>query len=198
MSEGKTRIAVPGEKLGVEEEFIPGEGVYVEEGKLYSSITGALVIDPKSKKVGVSPSTKVAVPEVGDIVEGVVVGPMREDSTVVEILRIKGKRSLKGVFTGILHVSQAAKGYVDTIFDAVGLNDWVLAKVVTDWPPYQLSTADDELGVIYATCPKCGGELILKRGRLFCNRDKTFERRKVSIHYLLKEGSYVGKDSKRG
>jgi exosome complex component CSL4 len=198
MNERKTRVAVPGEKLGVEEEFIPGEGVYVEGGGLYSSTLGALIIDANSRKVGVSPYTKLAVPEIGDIVEGVVVGPMREDSTVVEILRIRGKRSLKGVFTGILHVSQAARSYVDTIFDAVGLNDWVLAKVVTDWPPYQLSTADEELGVIYATCPKCGDELILKRGRLFCTRDKTFERRKVSIHYLLKEGSYVSKDSKRG
>ncbi|MGB9622591.1 MAG: exosome complex RNA-binding protein Csl4 [Candidatus Methanomethylicaceae archaeon] len=198
MNEGKTRVAIPGEKLGVEEEFMPGEGVYVEDGGLYSSSFGALIIDPKSRKVGVSPATKVAVPEVGDIVEGVVVGPMRDDSTVIEILSIRGKRKLKGVFTGILHVSQATKSYIDTIFDAVGFNDWVLAKVVTDWPPYQLSTAEDELGVIYATCPRCGEELVLKRGRLFCNRDKSFERRKVSIHYLIKEGSYVSKDNKRG
>ncbi len=198
MNGERKHVAVPGEELGVEEEFMPGEGIYVEEGKLYSSSLGAIAVDAKSRRVDVSSGIKIAVPEVGDVVEGVVVGPMREDSTVIEILRIRGKRSLKGAFTGILHVSQAAKSYIDTIFDAVGLNDWVLAKVVTGWPPYQLSTADDELGVMYATCPKCGDELVLKRGRLFCNRDKIFERRKISIHYLVKEGSYAGKDSKRG
>lgn len=198
MSEGRTRVVIPGEKIGVEEEFIPGEGVYVEEGKLYSTTLGTLVIDAVSRKASVTPSIKVAVPEVGDVVEGIVVGPMREDSTVVEILRIRGKRIPKGVFTGILHVSQAARSYVNTIFDAVGLNDWVLAKVVTGWPPYQLSTADNELGVIYATCPQCGEGMILKRGRLFCSRDRIYERRKVSIHYLLKEGSYVDKNNKRG
>lgn len=186
MRKEKNSIAVPGEQLGVEEEFIPGEGIYVEEGRLYASNVGVLVVDAKTRKVSVKPSAKVAVPENGDIVEGVVIGPMREDSTVIEILRIKGKRDLKGTFTGILHVSNAGKGYVNTIFDAVGLGDWVLAKVVTSWPPYQLSTADDELGVIYATCPKCGEELILKKGRLFCNRDKAFERKKVSIHYLVR------------
>ncbi|MGQ9759515.1 MAG: exosome complex RNA-binding protein Csl4 [Candidatus Methanomethylicaceae archaeon] len=187
MNKEKKRITIPGEQLGVEEEFIPGEGIYVEEGRLYSSNLGALVVDPKTRKVEVNSGVKVAVPEVGDIVEGVVVGPMREDSIVIEILRIRGKRGLKGVFTGILHVSNAGKGYLNTIFDAVGLGDWVLAKVVTAWPPYQLSTADDELGVIYATCPKCGEELVLKRGKLFCNREKAFERRKVSIHYLVRD-----------
>jgi exosome complex component CSL4 len=187
MSKKDKDVAVPGEQLGVEEEYMPGVGVYLENGKLYSSTLGALDIDTKNRKIGVIVESRVAVPEVGDIVEGEVIGPLKEDSAMIKIIAIRGKKNLTGTFTGILHVSQAAKSYVDTIFDVLNLSDRILAKVITSWSPYQLSTADDDLGVIYATCTRCGNELLLKRGRLFCSRDKTFERKKISRFYLLKE-----------
>jgi exosome complex RNA-binding protein Csl4 len=76
---------------------------------------------------------------------------------------------------------------VNSIHDALNLGDRVLAKVMTSWPPYQLSTADDELGVLYSTCSRCGDELVMRRGGLFCRRDKLFERKKVSRSYLIKE-----------
>lgn len=181
------KIAVPGEQIGVEEEFMPGNGVYIENGRIYSSKLGILMIDGKNRRINVEPRTKLAVPEVGDVVEGIVVGPIREDSTVVEIVRILGKKNLKGTFTGILHISQTTRGRLSTILNAIGLGDWILAKVVTSWPPYQLSILDDDLGIIYSTCPKCGKELVLKRGRLHCDKDKIFIRKKVSSRYLLKE-----------
>lgn len=181
------KITIPGEQIGVEEEFIPGSGVYVEDGKIYSSRLGFLIIDSKNKKIDVEPKTKLAIPEVGDIVEGIVVGPVREDSTIVEIVRIVGKKNLKGTFTGILHVSQITRGRLSTILNAVGLGDWILAKVMTSWPPYQLSILDEKLGIIYSTCPKCGKELVLKKGRLYCDGDKIFIKKKVSSQYLLRE-----------
>ena len=187
MSKEKKAVAVPGEQLGVEEEYMPGAGVYLEEGRLYSSTVGALDIDTKNRRIGVRARNRVAIPEVGDIVEGVVISPLKEDSAMIKIIAIRGKKNLTGTFTGILHVSQAAKSYVDTIFDVLNLSDRILAKVITSWTPHQLSTADDDLGVIYATCTKCGDELVLKRGRLFCNRDKTFESKKVSRLYVLRE-----------
>jgi exosome complex component CSL4 len=115
------------------------------------------------------------------------VPPLKDDSALVRIVAIRGKKKLNGNFTGVLHVSQVAKSYVNIIHDAVNLGDRVLAKVVTSWPPYQLSTADDDLGVIYSTCTRCGEELVMRRGGLFCRRDKLYERKKVSRSYLIKE-----------
>ncbi|MDH5807309.1 MAG: exosome complex RNA-binding protein Csl4 [Candidatus Methanomethylicaceae archaeon] len=181
------KITIPGEQIGVEEEFMPGNGVYIENGKIYSSKLGILIIDSKNKKINVESKTKLAIPEVGDIVEGIIVGPIREDSTIVEIVRILGKKNLKGTFTGILHISQITRGRLSTILNAIGLGDWILAKVMTSWPPYQLSILDNNLGIIYSTCPKCGKELVLKKGRLYCDKDKIFIKKKVSSQYLLKE-----------
>ncbi len=188
MTKDKTKVAAPGELLGVEEEYVPGQNVYVEEGKLYATGSGAVEVDNQTRKIGVTAGKKAAVPEAGDIVEGVVVPPLKDDSALVRIVAIRGKKRLNGNFTGVLHVSQVAKSYVNIIHDAVNLGDRVLAKVATSWPPYQLSTADDDLGVLYSTCTRCGEELVMRRGGLFCRRDKLYERKKVSRSYLIKEG----------
>lgn len=186
MTKESKRVAVPGERLGVEEEYVPGAGIYVENGELYSNAYGAVDVDTQGKRIGVKSSKTVPVPEVGDLVEAVVEG-MKEDSARVRIVVIRGKRPLTGEFEGVLHVSQIAKSYVESIFDAVNLNDRILAKVVTSWPPFQLTTADDELGVIHATCTRCGEELVQRKGGLFCKRDKIFESKKIARSYLLKE-----------
>ena len=186
MSKEKSTIAVPGEKLGVEEEYVPGTGVYVEAGELYSNSYGEVKVDAQSKRIDVKAESSVSVPEPGDIIEGIVVS-LKEDSAGIKIVAIKGKKQLSGDFSGVLHVSQIAKSYVNSIFDAINMNDRLLAKVITSWPPYQLSTADDDLGVIYSTCVRCGDELVQKKGTLFCTREKVFERKKISREYLLKE-----------
>lgn len=182
-----TRVIIPGEQIGVEEEFIPGSGVYVENGRIYSSKLGLLMIDNKNKKINVKEKTKLAIPEVGDLIEGIIIGPIREDSTFVEIIKILNKKNLKGKFTGMLHVSQISRGRLSTILNAVSLGDWILAKVITSWPPYQLSILENDLGIIYSTCPKCGKELVLKKERLYCDKDKIFIRKKISSKYLIKE-----------
>ncbi|MBC7120438.1 MAG: exosome complex RNA-binding protein Csl4 [Candidatus Methanosuratus sp.] len=181
----KTKIVTPGEKLGVIEEYIPGNGTYEEDGKIFSSMAGELDLDAKNRTVSIV-SKKTLIPEIGDVVEGIVVG-MKEDVALVKIVGIKGKRPLTGDFSAQLHVSQVSKEYTKSIFDAVNLNDRILAKVTTGWIPYQLSIVDDELGVVYATCTKCGWELVLRKGKLYCTNDNISERKKISSLYLLKE-----------
>jgi exosome complex component CSL4 len=172
-------VVTPGEKLGVIEEYMPGNNTYEDDGKVISSAVGAPDIDAQNRKIGVKAERRVSVPEVGDVVEGVVT-MMKEDVAQVKIIDIRGKKPLTGDFSGTLHVSQANKGYVNSIHDVLNFNDRILAKVTTSWAPYQLSTADDDLGVIYARCPKCGNELVLKGGRAFCKRDNFYEKKKVS------------------
>lgn len=180
------KIVSPGEKLGVIEEYMPGSGTYEEDGKIFSSMAGEVEVNSKNRSVGVIPGRRVSVPEVGDTVEGIVVG-MKEDVALVKIVEIKGKRPLTGDFSAQLHVSQVSKEYTKSIFDVVNMNDRILAKVTTGWAPYQLSTVDDDMGVIYATCTKCGGDLVLKKGRLYCTSDNISEKKKISRLYLLKE-----------
>ncbi|MCC6012941.1 MAG: exosome complex RNA-binding protein Csl4 [Candidatus Verstraetearchaeota archaeon] len=183
----KTRIVVPGEEIGVEEEYIPGKGVYVDKGKIFSLNLGNLIVDEKEKKICVEPISRLIIPERGDIIEGMITGFVKDDFATVEIMRIRNKGDLKRPMSGILHISQISGRTISSIFDLIGIGDWILAKVLTSWPPYQLSIIEKDFGVIYATCPKCGYELILKQGKLYCSKDKIFVKKKISPHYLIRE-----------
>src|SRR5207249_12157784 len=65
-------FVVPGEKLGVVEEFDPGRGTVEVDGIVYSSQTGTPALDPKRHVVTVKPATGPPfVPEEGSSTTGI-------------------------------------------------------------------------------------------------------------------------------
>ena len=69
-SERKSGLfVVPGDSLGVIEEFTSGPGTYVEDGVIHSKITGCTLLDILNKQVSVYPLIEAAtVPLVGSAV----------------------------------------------------------------------------------------------------------------------------------
>src|SRR5947208_16469171 len=66
-------FVVPGEKLGVVEEFDPGRGTVEVDGIVYSSQTGTAALDPKRHVVTVRPATgRQVAPEEGSSITGIV------------------------------------------------------------------------------------------------------------------------------
>jgi exosome complex component CSL4 len=186
MSESRTKsgqFVTPGERLGVIEEFSPGSGTYAEQGTVYSEITGRTLIDMLNKKVSVYPMVRVvAVPKVGSIVFGQVMDVQSKTAT----LRISkvGKNTIAGFFSGILHVSDVSPGFVENMFEVCKRGDLMRAKVVSDKNRvFHLSTADKNLGVVYAFCSRCGHLLPLMAQRMRCPRCGKIEKRKVASDY---------------
>ena len=178
------KLVVPGEKLGVIEEFMPGPGTYVHNGTIYSKITGRTLVDVLNKKVSVYPVVHAApVPHVGSVVIGQVYS-VQSKFAVIRIWKI-GKKLLSGFFSGVLHISDASKGFVEHMHDVCKTGDIMKAKVISEKNrTYHLSTAERNLGVIYAFCSDCGYMLKLERGNLLkCVRCGKTERRKVASNY---------------
>lgn len=177
------QIVAPGDRLGVIEEFTPGPGTYAEEGTVYSEITGRTLMDMLNKKVSVFPLVRaVGVPRVGSTVVGQV-SDVHSRSAVLRIMKV-GKRPLSGFFTGILHISDVSPGFVESMFDVCKAGDIMRARVVSDKNRvFHLSTADKNLGVIYAFCSQCGHVLPLERRRMRCTNCGKIERRKVASDY---------------
>ena len=183
-SERKSGVFVaPGDLLDVIEEFTPGPGTYVEHGTIYSKITGCTLLDMLNKKVSVHPLVRVAsVPQIGSMVSGQVLD-MKGKKAVLRITQI-GQRSLSGFFTGILHISEASAGYVDTMSSVCKTGDIMRAKVVSDKNrTFHLSTAEKNLGVIQAACSRCGHVLQQGKRGLQCSSCGNIERRKASTDY---------------
>ena len=177
------QFVVPGNRLGVIEEFMPGPGTYVEHGTIYSKTTGRTLLDMLNKKVSVYPLVHaVSTPRTGSTVTGQV-SDVRSKNAVLRILSV-GKRSLSGFFTGVLHVSDVSPSYIETMYGVCRPGDLMRAKVVSDMNrTYHLSTEDKNLGVIYAFCSRCGHLLQLRREKMRCPECGEVERRKAAQDY---------------
>jgi exosome complex component CSL4 len=176
-------LVLPGERLGVIEEFIPDAGTYVKDGVIYSKIVGRALLDLLNKRVSVYPLTNGAVvPRVATTVVGQI-GNAQSDNVLVRIFKI-GHKKLSGTFGGILHISDVSDRYIDSMNDVCKPGDIVRAKVISEKNRiYHLSTNDKGLGILYALCSRCGSLLEPQRYDLQCPKCGNIEKRKIAPDY---------------
>jgi exosome complex component CSL4 len=176
-------LVLPGERLGVIEEFVPDSGTFVKDGVIYSKIIGRSLVDLQNRKVSVYPVAQgVVVPKVSTVVIGQI-GNAQSDNVLVKIFKI-GNKKLSGNFGGILHVSDVSDRYVDQMSDVCKPGDIVRAKVISEKNQiFHLSTNDKGLGVVYASCSRCGTLLEQHGYDLKCPKDGNIEHRKVAPDY---------------
>ena len=181
---GKTgQLVVPGEQLGVIEEFVPDLGTYVKDGVIHSKVLGRALLDLSTRHVSVFPASHgPKVPRVTSIVVGQVSSVQNENANV-RIFRV-GKEDISGFFSGILHISDVQMRYVDSMFDVCKPSDIIRAKVISDKNRmFHLSTQDKDLGVLYAFCTNCGFLLEPRRMSMHCPRCGRIEKRKTAFDY---------------
>jgi len=178
-------VVFPGEFLATAEEFLPGFGVYEEEGNLYSAIMGRVVKDLDRMLIRISPITSTPLfirrgqKVVGRITE------VKSSMATVEILKVVGEeREISGERMGIIHISKISDRYLPSIRDAIRVNDFIRAKVLMATPAIRLTMAGADLGVLLARCPDCG-EVLKKKSRdlLVCPKCETTYRRKLARDY---------------
>ena len=183
-SERKSGLfVVPGDRLGVIEEFTSGPGTYVEGGTIHSKITGRTLLDMLNKQVSVYPLVPTAiVPQVGNIITGMV-SDVKNKNAILAIFQV-GDKKLSGFFKGALHISGVSHGYVDNMFNVCKPGDIIRAKVIsTANRSFFLSSADKDLGVIHAYCSRCGHVLQPGNRGMECSKCGNIERRKTSPDY---------------
>ena len=171
---------LPGDKLGVVEEFLPGAGTYEQNGTIYANFTGKAKIDNRNKRVTVVPDTRVAeLPKEGATVIASVTHAQEKMATV-SIWNINGK-SLQNPFTALLHISSSSPRYERNMSDVCKAGDILRARVIdmTNRIP-QLTTAGRGLGVVKAFCSRCGAVLDFTNRRLQCPSCGNIERRRLA------------------
>ncbi|HDH44969.1 MAG TPA: RNA-binding protein [Thermococcus sp.] len=180
-------LVLPGDYLGVIEEFLPGEGIIEENGELYAARAGRVKIDLEKIEISVEPVTDVPpLPQVGDIVIARVL-EVKSQAAIVELLKIEGRKGYREIATSKLagiHVSQVKDGYVESMNSEFKIGDIIRAKVLTnEKSPIQLTTREPNLGVIYALCSSCKVPLVRRSNVLVCPKCGRRESRKLSTYY---------------
>ena len=185
--ETKKEFVIPGDYIGVAEEFLPGNGAYEENGKIYATLVGNLDLDMSRRSASVVSKTNV-VPQIkeGDIVYGEVVS-VKPQMVYVDLLALEGyaDKKLSANTKARIYVSQTDKKYVKTISTEFRNGDIVRARVVdTQGDAVRLSTAEDNLGVIRAICGVCRKTLEIKGDTLECSYCGSKETRKTANDYM--------------
>ena len=173
-------FVVPGERLGVVEEFDPGRGTVEVGGIVYSSQAGVASIDPKRHVVSVKTAAgPVVVPEEGSTVIGIV-EKVQEKMAIINLIVVDGKK-MALPFTGMLHISNSSPRFERVMGEVCKPNDIIRAKVIdTSQRIPKLTTVGRDLGVIKAYCSKCGNELVLSANILRCSVCRNVERRRLA------------------
>ncbi len=175
---------LPGERLGVIEEFLPGEGTFQDEDDIiYASITGLVHIDMKERKISVKGTTRKPIyPTRNDVVLGVI-QHVTKKSAIVNIFQIEDQEC-PITFSGYLFIKNAAGGYIDQMRDLFVPGDLIIARVQQQADGLaRLSTVGSRYGVVQASCSRCGEPLHLQGRRLECVECGNYEKRKLSQNY---------------
>jgi exosome complex component CSL4 len=183
-------FSTPGKLLGTEEEFVGGEGVFNEGGKLHALYAGDASVD-KQKVVSVKPSA--AAPRM--IAPGMIVYGRIEDIfepialVKLEPVESRGARQAQGDYFSILHVSNVRREYVESLRGQVRVGDVIKALVseIRKGEIY-LDLRGPDFGVVKAYCSRCRNPLYLKDKVLICHSCGNQESRKLSSEYSAKEG----------
>jgi exosome complex component CSL4 len=181
------RKVIPGDEVAEVEEFIPAEGTYEEEGKVYAALYGVLELDNEEKTAKVVAKNPMNKLVAGDIVFCEVTDA-RASMAICEVVAVEGKkRVVTGDTNGTIHVSKISNDYVQDASKELRPSDIIRAKVLQTRPSIQLSTVGPHLGVVKALCRKCRHGLVKGEKDLFCENCERHDHRKIADDYSAVE-----------
>ena len=160
MKETKKQGGVlPGDRLAVSEEFLPGRHTYDNSGLIRALAVGSVVKDLKNMEISVKPAVEPEIIKVDDWVTGQV-ETSQANSANVHIFFLNGKPTYKD-FSGMLSLrglSGGGRGARRTT--PVKLGDIVRCRVFSLLNGIIHLTIDEpDMGVVAALCGNCGKPL---------------------------------------
>jgi len=177
----KATGVLPGDKLAVSEEFLPGQHTYDDSGLIRALTAGTVVKDAKSMEISVNPAVQPQIIKVDDWITGQVEGSQANSANVM-IYFLNGKMTHKE-FSGMLTLrglSGGGRGARRTT--PVKMGDVVRCRVFSLVNGIIHLTIDEpDMGVVAALCGNCGRPLL--RGsatRAKCDECGNVEERKLA------------------
>ena len=175
----KNPIVLPGDKLAVAEEFLPGPHAYDDSGLIRALAVGSVQRDMKTMEISVKPAAVAELVKAGDMVVGQVEGTQAGGANV-KIGYLNGKPTDKD-FTGSLSLRSERRGRGGPRGPPVKLGDFVRCRVFSLLNGIiHLSINEAELGVMFALCGNCGRPMQKGGSKAKCDECGNVEERKLA------------------
>ncbi len=176
----KTDAVLPGDKLAVSEEFLPGKHTYDDSGLIRALMVGEVQKDVTNMEISVKPAVEPQTVKVDDWVTGQV-EVAQASSANVKIYYLNGKPTHKD-FVGMLSLRGMMGGRGQRRSTPVKLGDIVRCRVYSLLNGIiHLTIEEPDMGVVAALCGNCGRQML--RGsstRAKCDECGNVEERKLA------------------
>ncbi|CAG8471736.1 2512_t:CDS:2 [Ambispora gerdemannii] len=166
-------LVTPGQRIGSAQEFKAGPGTYTRGNFIHASLFGQKTLEQPQASEGQLPTLSIvrekqrwAVPQVDSVITG-------------KVIRITTKEAVVSIM--VVDVRATEKDKVK-ICDSFRPGDIIRAEVVCigDARSYYLSTAKNELGVIYAQSVAGEAMMPISWQKMQCPKTKAIELRKCA------------------
>ncbi|MFI5404224.1 MAG: exosome complex RNA-binding protein Csl4 [Candidatus Gagatemarchaeaceae archaeon] len=155
----KAQTVLPGDKLAISEEFLPGKHTYDDSGLIRSLVAGAVSRDSVNMEISVRPSMEARTIRMDDWVTGQV-EVVSGAAAGVKIYYVNGERMDKD-FSGSISLRGMGGGRGARRMTPVKLGDIVRCRVFSLVNGIiHLSVDEPDMGVVHALCGNCGRPLL--------------------------------------
>jgi exosome complex component CSL4 len=177
----KKTFYLPGDMVGVIEEFTPSSNVYRENYNIRSKVPGEIKVNQETRAVSIISRAQIkGIPKVGDEIMGMV-EQSQSGLVMVRIKEVNGK-PVQSDFIGVIILREQQSDRERRII--IKLGDVVRAKVISLLNNMiHLSIDGERYGVLYTVCSFCGGQVQQIGRRILCTQCKTMDERKLVIDF---------------
>ena len=167
---------IPGEKIALIEEYLPGENTFEDEDSIRATAIGEIRLDSTERLASIERRKQITVPKVGDIIIGVVEANL--PSMIAIMIKFVNGKKANSDLECICVTRHLRKKNVALAKDVVKV------EIISHINGTIHSTIDSpELGVLFTKCRKCYGTVVKMRDAVKCKDCGWIDDRKLSLDF---------------
>ena len=170
------KLRIPGEKIASIEEYLPGDNTFEDDDSIRATTIGEINLNSSEKLASISRQKQITVPNVGDIVIGVVEANL--PSMIAIMIKFVNGKKMNSDLECICVTRHIRKKNIALAQDVVK------AKIISHINGTIHATIDEpELGVLFTKCRKCFGTVVKMRDAVKCKDCGWIDDRKLSLDF---------------
>ena len=169
-------LKLPGDKIAMIEEFLPGDNTFEDGHSIRSASVGTVELNKSEQLVSIQKKKSISIPNIGDIIIGTVEASLGS-MIAVSIGYISGTK-IESNIECICVTRHLRKKNVALVKDIVRLK--ILSHVNGT---IHASIDEHDLGVLFTKCRKCFGSVVKIRDAVKCSECSWIDDRKLSSDF---------------
>ena len=170
------KLRIPGEKIASIEEYLPGDNTFEDDDSIRATTIGEINLNSSERLASINRQKQITVPNVGDIVIGVVEANL--PSMIAIMIKFVNGKKVNSDLECICVTRHIRKKNIALAQDVVK------AKIISHINGTIHATIDEpELGVLFTKCRKCFGTVVKMRDAVKCKDCGWIDDRKLSLDF---------------